>query len=471
MTTHAHSPLRLFHVLMLAVIAGLALTLTACGGGGGGGVSNPPPGSNPLPAGMAAVKVQMGDAPVDSVVAFEITVNSIVLTDMNNNNVEVLSAPRRIELSHNSATLEPLAALQVPQGTYTKATITVSNPEVAVVNGSGQVVELAVSLASPTATVPFNPQITVGTTASSINFDFNLAASLAINGNTATVTPAFTAGAAQVVAEAEQEEENGEIEDLTGQVTAVNAPNFTIAVGQSAVPMIFATDANTQFEGVAGVGGLQQGMVIQVEGFTLADGTAMAKKVEVEEAEAEGLEAEGIVTSIAGMPNSFQMVVQDESSPSNAVPNVGTTINVNVDASTHYRIQSSNNIDLNGLPFTPAFDATTLAPAQNVEADTSTSNPTSITADSVKLQNQAITGVVSNATPIDGSHTSFTLTPAADSVFHNLSGKTSLSVITTGATNFNGVNAVNNGATLRIRGLLFFQGGSYRMVASRVTTP
>jgi hypothetical protein len=460
----------MFFVPAAAVILIAALSMTACGGGSTGSFSSPPPGSNPPPAGMAAMTVLMGDSPADSVVGFEITVNSIVLTDTSNNTVTVLSTPRRIELSHNSATVEPLSALNVPQGTYTKATITVSNPEVEVVNGSGQVVELSTTLANNSGTVGFSPAVTVGAMATSLSFDFNLAASLTINGNSASVTPVFGASAAAVVAEAEQDDESGQIEDLTGTVSSVSAPTFTIMAGQNSLPITFSTDSNTEFEGVAGIAALQQNMIVQVDAFTQADGTMVAKKVEVEESEASGLEAEGLVTSIAGMPNSFLLVVQDETSASVSMPNVGSVITVNVDGSTHYRIQS-DNIDLNGLNFTPTFDASTLAPAQSLEADTGTSGTTSISADTVKLQSQAITGVVSGFVQIDASHASFTLTPAADSVFDSLSTKTSLSVLTTGSTELKDIAAISNGATLRVRGLLFFSGGNYTMVAARVTNP
>lgn len=472
MTKTSGSPAHtMFLMLAAAAMAAAVLATTACGGGSAGLMGGLPPGTNPPPAGMSAMTVLMGDSPADSVVGFEITVNSIVLTDNNGNNVTVLSTPRRIELSHNSATVEPLSALQIPQGTYAKATIAVTNPEVEIVNGSGQVIELSTTLASSSVTVGFSPAVTVGAVPTSLSFDFNLAASLTITGNSASVTPVFAASSATVVAAAQQGDESGEIEDLAGMVSSVAAPNFTITAGMNLQPMSFVTDSSTEFEGVAGVGALQQNMIVKVDAITQSDGTFLAKKVEVEEADAAGLESEGIVTSIAGMPNSFTLVVQDESSSSSSAPAVGGTITVDVGGSTHYSIHTSNNIDLNGLSITPTFSAGTLAPGQNVEADTNTSSPSSITADTVRLQAQALSGMVSNFTQIDGSHASFTLTPASDSVFDNLSTKTSLTVLTTGSTELRNISAISDGETLRVRGLLFFNGGNYTMVAARVTNP
>jgi hypothetical protein len=44
--------------------------------------------------------------------------------------VTVLSSPCRTELAHLSETNEPLALLNVPQGSYGSMTLTVANPEV-----------------------------------------------------------------------------------------------------------------------------------------------------------------------------------------------------------------------------------------------------------------------------------------------------------------------------------------------------
>jgi len=142
-----------------------------------------------------------------------------------------------------------------------------------------------------------------------------------------------------------------------------------------------------------------------------------------------------------------------------------------VSPSTQYKIQESNNIDLGGLMITPKFDATTLGPAQSVEGDSAASSITSINADTVKLKLQGISGSVSNFVPIDSSHASFTFTPASDSVFDSLSTQTTITVLTTGKTEMKGVSSISNGANLRVRGLLFFNGGAYTMVAGKVTTP
>ena len=460
---------QLFSAIGLALIVGLALGMAGCGSTSTS--SNLPPGSPP-PPGSAAMTVNMGDPPVDSIVEFEITVSQITLTDTSNNNVNVLSQPARVELSHVNGTIEPIAVMHIPAGTYTKATLTVSNPEVEIINSSGQVQKLTSTLASNTAVVNFTPNLVVTTGMPiTLNFDFDLAASVSISGTTATITPTFTATVNQADAnENEQKDENGENEDVTGTVTGVSPPSFTISVEQSSQSLTFTTDANTKFEGVAGVSGLTNGMIVEVDSVTQSDGSHLATKVEVEDAGTNGLEAEGLVTSTTGSPvTQFQIVVQEVEGPGSNLPTLGSTLTVNVTNNTAFRIGESRDIMLSGLSFTPVFDASSLAKAQDVEADSSTSDPTTITAQKVTLKQQGVSGLVSNFTQIDSTHASFTLTPAADSAFDRLSGQTSLTVLTQPNTEIK--TSISNGATVRVRGLLFFSGGTYTMVAGKVKTP
>jgi hypothetical protein len=67
----------------------------------------------------------------------------------------------------------------------------------------------------------------------------------------------------------------------------------------------------------------------------------------------------------------------------------------------------------------------------------------------------------------NGSINSFTLTVAPDSVFAMLAGQTTVNVVAS-----TGINTtLADGATIQVRGLLFFFSGKYTLVASRVTQP
>lgn len=454
--------------IRVSQVIGLVLAAILAAGCGGGGnttaVNDPPPGTQ-----SAVAQFKFGDAPADSIVAFELTVNSVVLHG-SSGDVSVLASPTRIELIHNAGNFEPLAVRDIPAGAYTGATITVANPEVKVIDSTGQPVELATTLASNTANVAFSPAITVGSSPLVINFDFNVAASVVISGNSATVTPTFSASSANVAAnENEQEVEDGEVE-VSGSVASAGGASFSINVDQASQSLTFTTDSSTQFESpLTGVGSLTVGMIVEVHAVTQGDGTLLARKVEAEVEGVNGLEVEGLVVSTSGAPvTQFVMVVQDETTPSSSAPAIGANVTVNLDANTRFRLRS-DDVDLNNLPFTPTFDASTLSVAQRVEVDTDTSAAATITADKVKLQEQALTGAVSGYTP-NGSQASFTLTVASDSAFARLTGQTTLTVFQQSNTRLKGLTAVTNGAIVRVRGLLFSNGG-YKLVAERIGTP
>src|SRR5258708_20263154 len=55
-------------------------TLLIAAGCGGGGSSSAPPSTTPVPAGSSSTQFRIGDAPVDSVIAFEVTVSALSLT-------------------------------------------------------------------------------------------------------------------------------------------------------------------------------------------------------------------------------------------------------------------------------------------------------------------------------------------------------------------------------------------------------
>src|SRR5260370_9048790 len=129
-----------------------------------------------------------------------------------------------------------------------------------------------------------------------INFDLSLANSITISGNTASISLSFTVTSSTVAPDENNEnDDNGEIEDVHGKVTDVTAPNFTIQTSQSTIT--FVTDSNTRFtDGLTSLADVKVGDVLEVDGFTKADGTKVAARVGPEEA-ATLMEVERIVDS------------------------------------------------------------------------------------------------------------------------------------------------------------------------------
>ena len=410
-------------------------------------------------------------------VSFEITLNSIILTPSFGPAITVLNTPTRLEVTHHAGTFEPLTVVNIPQGTYTSASVNVSNPGVTIIDPTTKKTKtLNVLLSSATVVINFNPPLAINGAATSLNFDLNVLNSLTITGSSGAVTPTFTVTMSTVGQESGQHVDSGEIEDFTGAVTAVNGTSFTVSSHNGNMTLTFNTDANTKFEGITGVTQLTIGTIVKVEGVTKPDGSLYAKEVETKiEHETSGdvkeaLEIEGLVTKVTGNPaTSFDVLPREISAAVGTTPTLGTGVTVNVGTNTKFFFDSKH-LDLSGLPFTPTFDATTLIAGQNIEVDTEMPSTTTIDARRVVLKSQTVTGAVSNFTSA-GSSASFTLTVPADSAFATLTGKTTVTVFQKSMSELMGITAIANGDTVRVRGLLFVDGTTLKLVARRIGKP
>jgi len=133
-------------------------------------------------------------------------------------------------------------------------------------------------------------------------------------------------------------------------------------------------------------------------------------------------------------------------------------VDLAISASTAFSVRT-DKLNLGGT--TPAFDASHIGKGQRVEADTGSSTVTPMPADKIKLREQALVGTVSAA-----SASGFTLTLNASSALATLTGQSTIAVSIVSGTNLK-VTPVNAN-TVRVRGLIFVNAGSYSMIASRV---
>ncbi len=435
-------------VFQTITIAALALYLAGCGGSNS--VTN---------AGPTNATINTGDATNDQIVKFELTVSSLTLTGSGGTATtgNLLSKSAEVEFVHQAGSFEPLTLANLPPGTYSGASLTVSNPEVVVLNNAvpPAPVKITATLSSPSVTVTFASPITVTSSSSSvINFDLDLAGSVALSGTpptSATVTPKFNVTTATAN---NQDDDSGEMDDIHGSVTAINAPNFTIQNGQAS--LTFATDSTTQFkDGITSLSQLKVGQIVEVDATTKPDGTKLATKVGVEEDQT-GEEAEGVITAVTGAPATQITIAHQVDSSNSATPPV--TVDFTIGTGTQFVVRA-DKLNLGGTA--PAFDASHIAKGQRVEADSASSTASPMAADKIKLREQALVGTVSAA-----SASGFTLTLNASSAFATLTGQSTVTVSVVSGTNLKVTPA--NGNTVRVRGLVFFNAGAYTMIASRV---
>src|SRR6185312_1406130 len=168
--------------------------------------------------------------------------------------------------------------------------------------------------ANQSVNLTFNPQLTIGSSPVVLSLDVNVANSVTTDqaGNITgfNFTPSSFAFSVKPVSTAEQDDD-GELEDVTGLVTVVSGNSFTLTVGQSGAQLTFTTDSSTQFsDGVADLNSALN-QIVKVEGKTQPDGTLFASEVEGLE-NANGAELEGVMTSVTGNPaTSVTVLAQD----------------------------------------------------------------------------------------------------------------------------------------------------------------
>ena len=465
-------------LVICALILSL-LILTACGGGSSS--SSMSGGQNPQPN-SAVLQVNIGDGPADQVVALSMSIGSMSLMNSAGNSVVVFSSPVQVEMMHLMGTMQPISLMNVPQGTYTKATLSIASAIVTYINPStGQLVQKTISGPMNT-TVDFSPAATVSSAPMVLNLDMNVAASVSIDamGNV-SMNPTMAGVMNQSVSGPGHDPEDGGMDHMTGAVSSISGSSFALSMMQSSQPLTVMTDSNTQFENMSGMGMMSKDMLVMVDAGMQPDGSLLAHKVESVMPSSGGAMAEGLVTALSGNPATQLTLVAHDGVGTGMIPSVlAGTITVNVSSGASFDIDS-DNVDMSNLPFTLVFDGGSIVKGQRVEAVSGSGMMSgggmgggmmggTITASEIQLEQQGLSGTVSGYSST-GSQATFTLTVAADSALATLTGKTSLTVFQQPGTTLRGLSGVTDGATVHVRGLLFLDAGTYKLVATRIMAP
>jgi hypothetical protein len=104
---------------------GFALLFALCLMGMGCASNSSSQGSNPQ---TANVFVTGEDAPLPSVVGFDVTLNSVVLNGKGDTTATVISTPTTVDFARLVGLRSPLSFNSVPANTYSSATIVLASP-------------------------------------------------------------------------------------------------------------------------------------------------------------------------------------------------------------------------------------------------------------------------------------------------------------------------------------------------------
>ena len=253
------------------------MALTLISAGCGGGASTPSSANN-----QGAVFVTGEDAPMPSVVAFNINLNSITLNN-SAGSATVLSQATTVDFARLVGLRTPLAFNSVAAGTYTSATFQLSSPVISYLNiGSNPPTVSAMNgtLTTSTVTVSFpQPMVVQANGLAGLHMEFNLRKSLAVDGSgqiTGSVDPHI---AVQAVLASDND---GHITDLSGGLSSVSVSGSSFVIQRLDGRQI-TVDVNTQtqFNGSWALGNLATPAFVSVEGVMQADGSVLASNVEV----------------------------------------------------------------------------------------------------------------------------------------------------------------------------------------------
>jgi len=263
----------------LLVLLAPLFVLMACGGGTTNSQSN-----NQL----GTVFVVGEDAPVSSVVAFNVTINSITLNN-SSTSVQALSTPTAVDFGRLIGLRSLLAFNTVPAGTYNSVTFVFENSNPAPVidyvdlsTNPPSVNTLTGNLSQPTVTIPFpsgKPLVVGSNGLAGLHIDFNLRDSLAVDNSgqmTGAINPVVSVQAVSA------SDDLGEITEFTGNIVSVdtNANSFVMQ-GPYGFSKTIDVNSNTVYNGSNSLSTLVVDGIVSVIGRMQADGSILAEGVEL----------------------------------------------------------------------------------------------------------------------------------------------------------------------------------------------
>lgn len=454
------------------------LTFSACGGGSSASTGTTP---TPTPTAKTTVQVNMGDSPADWMLAFSMNLSSMTLTG-SNGNATVVSTSTPLEMMHLMGTMQPLAMVSAPQGSYTGATVTIGSATVMYMDPTTKA-PVQTTISGPiTGSVTFTSPITAGSTPMAMGFDLDLANSVTQGSNGAlSMNPVFHVTSGAQGSGNPMDYADGGINQMMGMVSGVSGSSFTMTSMQAAQTFTFATNSSTTFDGTS-MSAMGSGMLALVDATMQSDGSLLATKVQSMMGSSGGMMGGGIVTAVTGQPaTALTMVMQNGAGASMMSSYFAAGATVNLSSSTTFEMDE-DGMDMTSLPFTPAFDANHIYAGQGVMPISSTgmmsggmgggmmgggSMAGAITANEVALEPQGITGTAS-VSLTGGTAMSFAMTLPSGSAFTTLTGATSVMVFQQGSTTMEGGSTIASGTAMHAFGLLFFDGGQWKMVAMRM---
>ncbi|HXM63621.1 MAG TPA: DUF4382 domain-containing protein [Terriglobales bacterium] len=407
----------------------------------------------------ASVFVTGEDAPLASVVGFDLTINSITLNGTKGT-PQVLSTATTVDFARLLGLRSPLAFNTVPADNYSSATFSISNPVISYVDMSttpptlstlnGQFSPTTGTATQTTVTVNFpTPMVVSANGLAGLRMEFDIRQSVAVDGNgqiTGMVNP--------VIFGTPVSASNGQVTDLTGGLVSVNAGNNSFVIqGPYGHQLTVYVNNSTAFNTGWNFNALATPAFIGVQGTFQADGSLMATNVEVITTSASFLSGRVLaVNPTSGPVQQITLWVGETSA--DQVGDVDSIQTIDVSAVTTYDMCFFDNLFTNAL-----FNSSSVIVGQRVFiGGTFASNV--FTPQMISLRFQGVYGMLTQGSVnvVDGNAGTFQLQNNA-LIGYSLGGAP-LTVATGNATlfvNTTGLSALQSGGAMPLvaGGLLF----------------
>ena len=375
---------------------GIALSLALALLGAGCGSSSNSSTSTPQSSQPAGVFVTGEDAPLASVVGFNVTINSITLAG-SKGSPQVLSTPTTVDFARLLGLRSPLAFNTVPADTYTSATFSLANPAISWVDMSTAPPSMGAPISayfSPTTnsatettvTVNFPAPMVVGSNGlAGLRMEFDIRKSVAVNGSgqvTGAVNPVIYASAVQA------SDTNGQVTDLTGGLVSANAANNSFVIqGPYGHQLTVDVNNSTQFNSGWNINDLAAPAFVGVQGVYQADGSLMATNVEVITTSQAFLSGRVLAVNPTSGP-AQQITLWVGETSADLVGNIDTIQTIDVSAVNQYDMCFFDNLFTNAL-----FNSSSVIVGQRIFIGGSYSNSV-FTPQMISLRFQGVYGTL-----------------------------------------------------------------------------
>jgi hypothetical protein len=395
-------------------LLGIALSLALAAMGSGCGSSNSHSSSTGTSDPQSASVFMTGeDAPLSSVVGFDVTLDSVTLTGQDGTTATVISTPVTVDFARLIGLRAPLAFNSVAADTYVSATFVLASPVISYVDMTQNPPALSTingtfpnNQTPYTVTVNFPSAMVVGANGlAGLKMEMDIRQSVTVNSSgqvTGAVNPVIYVKATQA------SDSDGQITDLTGGLVSVNAAgNSFVLQGPYGRQLTIDVNSSTQFNSGWNINDLATPAFVGVQGQFQADGSLLASGVEVITTAQTFISGRvlQVVNNSSGQAQQITMWVGETGA--DMVNDVDTiqTINVSAIANSSYDICFFGN----GLT-EMLFSDTSVVVGQRIFVGGSySSNTFTPTMISLRLQGLYGTLDVGNVTIIDGNAGSFLL--------------------------------------------------------------